>query len=60
MYWIAVETIGILYPKPRDKGERQARDGKTSIKRLLRRMGVESAASAAAPRKEKDMEVTIG
>ncbi len=46
--------------KPRDKGERQARDGKTSIKRLLRRMGVESAASAAAPRKEKDMEVTIG
>ena len=46
--------------KPRDKEERQARDGKTSIKRLLRRMGVESAASAAAPRKEKDMEVTIG
>ena len=45
---------------PRDKGERQARDGKTSIKRLLRRMGVESAASAASPRKEKDMEVTIG
>ena len=45
--------------KPRDKEERQARDGKTSIKRLLRRMGVESAASAAAPRKEKDMEVMI-
>ncbi len=45
--------------KPRDKGERQARDGKPSIKRLLRRMGVESAASAAAPRKEKDVEVVI-
>ena len=45
--------------KPRDKEERQARDGKTSIKRLLRRMGVESAASAATPRKEKDMEVMI-
>lgn len=45
--------------KPKDKGERQARDGKTSIKRLLRRMGVESAASAAAPKKEKDVEVVI-
>ena len=44
---------------PKDR-ERQRHDGKTSIKRLLRRMGVESAASAAAPRKEKDMEVTIG
>ena len=45
--------------KPRDKEERQARDGKTSIKRLLRRMGVESAASAAAPKKEKDREAVI-
>ena len=44
---------------PKDR-ERQRHDGKTSIKRLLRRMGVGSAASAAAPRKEKDMEVTIG
>ena len=46
--------------KPKDK-ERQAHDGKTSIKRLLRRMGVESAASAAAPAPKtgKDMEVTI-
>ena len=42
--------------KPRDKEERQARDRKTSIKRLLHRMGMESAASSAAPRKEKDME----
>ena len=33
-------------------------DGKTSIKRLLRRMGVESAASAA-PKKDKEMEVAI-
>lgn len=38
--------------------ERQKRDGKTSIKRLLRRMGVESAASAA-PKKDKEMEVAI-
>ena len=45
--------------KPRDKEERQARDGKTSIKRLLRRMGVESAASAAAPKKKKDREAVI-
>lgn len=46
--------------KPKDK-ERQAHDGKTSIKRLLRRMGVESAASASAPAPKtgKDMEVTI-
>lgn len=32
--------------------ERQRHDGKTSIKRLLRRMGVESAASASAPKKK--------
>ena len=38
--------------------ERQKCDGKTSIKRLLRRMGVESAASAA-PKKDKEMEVAI-
>jgi len=44
--------------KPKDR-ERQARDGKTSIKRLLRRMGVESAASAAAPKKDKELEVAI-
>lgn len=38
--------------------ERQKCDGKTSIKRLLRRMGVEYAASAA-PKKDKEMEVAI-
>lgn len=43
---------------PKDR-ERQRHDGKTSIKRLLRRMGVESAASASAPKKENDMEVAI-
>lgn len=36
---------------PKDR-ERQRHDGKTSIKRLLRRMGVESAASASAPKKK--------
>lgn len=39
--------------KPNSR-ERQKHDGKTSIKRLLRRMGVESAASAA-PKKDKEM-----
>lgn len=43
--------------KPNSR-ERQKHDGKTSIKRLLRRMGVESAASAA-PKKDKEMEVAI-
>ena len=43
---------------PKDR-ERQRHDGKTSIKRLLRRMGVESAASASAPKKETDLEVAI-
>lgn len=43
---------------PKDR-ERQRHDGKTSIKRLLRRMGVESAASASAPKKENDLEVAI-
>lgn len=43
---------------PKDR-ECQRHDGKTSIKRLLRRMGVESAASASAPKKENDLEVAI-
>ena len=43
---------------PKDR-ERQRHDGKTSIKRLLRRMGVESAARASAPKKETDLEVAI-
>ena len=43
---------------PKDR-ERQRHDGKTSIKRLLRQMGVESAASASAPKKENDLEVAI-
>lgn len=43
---------------PKDR-ECQWHDGKTSIKRLLRRMGVESAASASAPKKENDLEVAI-
>ena len=38
---------------------RTDKDGKTSIKRLLRRMGVEASASTPTPQKGKETEVVI-
>ena len=52
------DTLNIGGKDKPNSRERQKHDGKTSIKRLLRRMGVESAASAA-PKKDKEMEVAI-
>ena len=43
----------------RERDKEELDGGKPSIKGMLKRLGVESAATASPPQKDKDMEVAI-